>query len=565
MPMKTIFSNRIYAKDSEEYAVSLIEDNILLASKILHTTYDTIFNMYYLGFKTPNDISLHKYISAKFPDVGTYYLNSVLPEARGIFDSQRALISEHLDEKKAKLKAIENKIKKEEARLANFEIVKASFIARSKTIKNGQKPHKFKTYSGSNIYEDKNNPFGDNHLLIRRGIGKKAKVEPIGFTEAEFYNQERIRRTKSKLGNLHFRRNRLLDEIEILEKQLSGEIAPKKVCFGSRDFFKTKDTTEINHNDWKEQFDLKRNHNMFMSGRNDAVAGNWAIKYDPDKKLITMKTLNLKKTIVFSDVEFPYSGDELASEIKANKRPISYRLVKKVDKENQVYYIIQATFTLPEKELLANLSNGVIAIDINPDGIAGVDIDDKGRLAKSDFYSFDLRGKTTNQVTDILNEAARVIVAACVGTGKPLVMEKLDFKAKKNALMYEDKAQKHMLTSFAYSHIKNAIHSHAYKKGVAVVEVDPAFTSLLGKIIYMRPLRVPIHVAAALVIGRRAMGFDEKIPRVYQNIKGLDKCKNEYQQYALINKQTKGIPNNCFYKKISDFGQFRKDNKVKFA
>ena len=45
--------------------------------------------------------------------------------------------------------------------------------------------------------------------------------------------------------------------------------------------------------------------------------------------------------------------------------------------------------------------------------------------------------------------------------------------------------------------------------------VNPAYTSQMGKVKYMSRYGLSIHEAASLVIGRRGMGYKEKMPASY--------------------------------------------------
>jgi hypothetical protein len=65
--------------------------------------------------------------------------------------------------------------------------------------------------------------------------------------------------------------------------------------------------------------------------------------------------------------------------------------------------------------------------------------------------------------------------------------------------------------NFVYRQLLTTIQSQALKKGLAVKEVHPAFTSLIGDWKYARRYGLNGHQAAALVIGRRGLGFSEKL------------------------------------------------------
>jgi hypothetical protein len=55
-------------------------------------------------------------------------------------------------------------------------------------------------------------------------------------------------------------------------------------------------------------------------------------------------------------------------------------------------------------------------------------------------------------------------------------------------------------------------------KGVEVVEVHPAYTSVIGMLKYAPQLNIDKDVAGAYVIGRRALGFKEDMPENYEKL-----------------------------------------------
>ncbi|MFZ8863801.1 MAG: DUF2192 domain-containing protein [Thermocrinis sp.] len=66
-------------------------------------------------------------------------------------------------------------------------------------------------------------------------------------------------------------------------------------------------------------------------------------------------------------------------------------------------------------------------------------------------------------------------------------------------------------------------------KGVEVVEVHPAYTSVIGMLKYAPQLNIDKDVGGAYVIGRRALGFKEDTPESYER---LLKDK-EYSEFAI--------------------------------
>ena len=55
-------------------------------------------------------------------------------------------------------------------------------------------------------------------------------------------------------------------------------------------------------------------------------------------------------------------------------------------------------------------------------------------------------------------------------------------------------------------------------KGVEVVEVNPAYTSVIGMLKYAPQLSIDKDIAGAYVIGRKALGFKEDTPENYERL-----------------------------------------------
>jgi len=55
-------------------------------------------------------------------------------------------------------------------------------------------------------------------------------------------------------------------------------------------------------------------------------------------------------------------------------------------------------------------------------------------------------------------------------------------------------------------------------KGVEVIEVNPAYTSVIGMLKYAPQVSIDKDIAGAYVIGRRALGFKEDTPENYEKL-----------------------------------------------
>jgi len=58
----------------------------------------------------------------------------------------------------------------------------------------------------------------------------------------------------------------------------------------------------------------------------------------------------------------------------------------------------------------------------------------------------------------------------------------------------------------------------AMLKGVEIVEVNPAYTSVIGMLKYAPQLNIDKDIAGAYLIGRRALGFKEDMPENYEKL-----------------------------------------------
>ena len=70
-----------------------------------------------------------------------------------------------------------------------------------------------------------------------------------------------------------------------------------------------------------------------------------------------------------------------------------------------------------------------------------------------------------------------------------------------------------MLSSFSYGKVRACFLSRGYRQGVEVHQVNPAFSSVIGRVKFMERYGLSVHLAAALVLARRLLGCSERIPR----------------------------------------------------
>jgi IS605 OrfB family transposase len=107
----------------------------------------------------------------------------------------------------------------------------------------------------------------------------------------------------------------------------------------------------------------------------------------------------------------------------------------------------------------------------------------------------------------LTGEICKELVQYAKAIKKPIVIENLDFQKKK--LENQSTRQSRLLSSFAYGLFFTFLTARAYKEGVAIHRVNPAFTSIIGRVNYAKRYGLSIHLAAALCIARRYQKFSE--------------------------------------------------------
>jgi IS605 OrfB family transposase len=342
----------------------------------------------------------------------------------------------------------------------------------------------------------------------------------------------------TQVAKLHQKKRRL----HILQTKLEAMQADHKegkvrLCFGSKKLFHAQFDLQANdyadHAAWKADWQDSRCDQFFVLGSQDETAGNQSCQAElqQDGSL----TLDLRmpnscesehgKRVVLSGVNFAYGHDiiiaalassqRVASTTKAGKpivkrvgSALSYRFVRGA-KGWRVFVSCEAA---PIKQS-SNAKLGAIGVDINADHLTVSEIDRFGNLVHAQRIDLHTYGKTTDQAKALIGDAAVAIAAKAKTAGKPMVVETLNFAKKKAELEATDARYARMLSSFACNKVISSIKAAAFRAGVEVIEVNPAYTSVIGAVNFGQRKGISVHMGAALAIARRGLGLSEKPPK----------------------------------------------------
>jgi IS605 OrfB family transposase len=156
---------------------------------------------------------------------------------------------------------------------------------------------------------------------------------------------------------------------------------------------------------------------------------------------------------------------------------------------------------------------GRVAVDINAGFLAVAETDYFGNCVAAFSVPCITQGLSSEQAAAAIGNAVKAVMAHAIRAKKPLVLEKLDFKAKKRGLAAQHPAYARMLSSFAYGRIKSLFEARAFDAGLELFFVNPAFTSVIGRVKYSVSLGITTHEAAAVAIARRSQEVRERAPQ----------------------------------------------------
>ena len=187
---------------------------------------------------------------------------------------------------------------------------------------------------------------------------------------------------------------------------------------------------------------------------------------------------------------------------------ISYRF-KRDGKGWRVF----VTTRMMDVPVVTDKKRGTIGVDLNADHLAVAETDASGNCLNAWRVPLVTYGKSTHQAEALIGDAVTSVVQYAKEFGKPIVIERLDFRQKKATLEGQSRKYSRMLSSFSYGKVKAYFISRGYREGVEVHQVNPAFSSVIGRVKFMERYGLSVHQAAALVLARRSLGCSERIPR----------------------------------------------------
>ncbi|MFE7840702.1 IS200/IS605 family accessory protein TnpB-related protein [Streptomyces sp. NPDC057474] len=315
--------------------------------------------------------------------------------------------------------------------------------------------------------------------------------------------------------------------LRVLQDRLTTARADREaglvhVARGGRQLARTRhhlDAAGLTESAWRGRWEAER---WFCQadGESGKRYGNETIRISPDGEasiklpapLAYLANAPHGRYVLAGRVAFAHRGGEWADRVAAN-RAIAYRI--HLDTSRDRWYVT-ASWQLPLTPALpieTALTHGVIGVDMNADHLAAWHLDVHGNPTGSPRrFFYDLTGTAHHRDAQVRHALTRLLHWAHTCGVKAIAVEDLDFAAEKTREKHGRRTRfRRLISGMPTAKLRARLSSMADATGIAVIAVDPAYTSRWGAQHWQKPLTrttrtTTRHEAAAVAIGRRAQG-----------------------------------------------------------
>lgn len=323
---------------------------------------------------------------------------------------------------------------------------------------------------------------------------------------------------------------------------------PSKVIFGGRSLFEKLKKRHVNGRAYKKlklKWQERRKGNLYSRG-DKSKKGNLNARIEIDENGAKLRINVGERRYAYARIQVGWkngkSREELLRAVNACGEPYSVELKLKNGKV-YAYFTIEEVFP----KIAITRENGVIGIDINayPNHIAWVEADENGQLISYGRIPMpELESGNSNKREYFRWQYAHKVVGIAEEKQKAIAIERLNIKDKGRRGDYSGKKSRRIRHSFSYRSLLEKIKILAQRKGIQIIEVNPAYTSVIGMLKYAPQYMISKDISAAYVIARRGLRLKEQIPKRFMeflknlDINELEELK-EYVKRTVKNEQLK--------------------------
>ncbi|MGW3357354.1 IS200/IS605 family accessory protein TnpB-related protein [Streptomyces bungoensis] len=269
---------------------------------------------------------------------------------------------------------------------------------------------------------------------------------------------------------------------------------------------------------WQERWRAAR---MFLSadGESGKRCGNETIRVTGAGQLSLRLPAGLAhlanaphgRYVLEATVGFTHHAEEWRDRISAD-RAVAYRIHHDVLRGRWYLTASWQRVPAPALPLGTALARGVVAVDMNDDHLAVWRLDQHGNpVGEPRRFAYDLSGGAQHRDAQIRHALTRLLHFTRRSGAVAIAVEDLHFTDGAGREQGDGKRFRRLISRFPTARLRVRLACMAAERNVAVVAVDPAYTSRWGAQHWQQPLttatrRTTRHDAAAVAIGRRALG-----------------------------------------------------------
>lgn len=273
-----------------------------------------------------------------------------------------------------------------------------------------------------------------------------------------------------------------------LELVRDGELkSPECVVFGGRKNLKRRECDEITNEEWKRL----RNNQLYSRGDN-SKNGNLNLRFIEHNEELRLRVNIGDRKWISIPAYLPGHVDKLLN----GDMPYGVRVLRK-----NSGYELRVCFE-EGHGLKMGFEHGAVGVDFNQPTIDLAVTNEQGQLKTTRTIECHAITSARREKREwLIGNLAKRVVDFAKYWHRGLVIERLSDVARGRRNQHE----------FVHRRFLEAVKRRAEREGVAVREVNPAYTSVIGEHKYAPYYHITIHQAAALVVARRGQGFPERL------------------------------------------------------
>jgi IS605 OrfB family transposase len=302
---------------------------------------------------------------------------------------------------------------------------------------------------------------------------------------------------------------------------------PKKLIFGSRKVF---EQLKKNHLTGKRRKQLKtkwkesRQGNLYSRG-DKSKQGNLNLRFQWIDNELYLRINTGNRQYIYAKVirDVKRKNDKWIYFMFMLENAYKYRewfpySVRLKVKNGNVYAFISIEEKTPP--ITIKKDNGIIGIDVNayPFHLALAFTSKDGNLEKYKSINLNELLEANSEKRQYLEwQIAHRIIEIAKEEKKAISIENLN-KLPKGKRGDGFAKLRRRLQKWSYKRLLNKIEILAKRNGIEIIKVNPAYTSVIGKLKYAPQYNIDKDIAGAYVISRRGLGYKERLPKNYKEL-----------------------------------------------